>query len=446
MDNLKKLKLSQIYATSSIETGSELYYVIELGKYLNKAGYALSLSGIQLSPTLMKCRFWEYLKLAIQNSWIVDISSETSSVGFMQGSDINLWSSAHVRNVMVYECEDVSKPVIPSDSASRNSNKYYAAVTPYPVPCKFVESHGNWVWNYEEQGMLKSNLYDPMSQNLVSIIAYCAVRKALTEVPKKLTLVLNNSKFTTQLSTVDIDILSGMTNALNGWVDIDMGEDDVRRRAERGYEAWYYIGVEKGMLDAHQDGYTIEEKMNRFDTLGFKSGDVVGLYYRVEKDGVSNKMKPITEFHYAIVRAKMANGLLIEQINEITTPFMRREKYKNLSMQLKSLYIGEPKYDEFNSNTEVISWYNLGVEYCMCNESKFIAPLYHVDGDDNCILIAMSKDEEWLLPQEEAIYWLLKLYNVDFNEAHYKAVHFGSETPLYDKYIQSKNAECANKE
>lgn len=429
---MSEVKLSQFYNTTAIDTASELFYVIELGKYLSKTGDILSLEGVQLSSHLEKSRFWNYLKVACHNKWLTGLNVSAMWLNLDSVLTTMQRNSSKLRNVLVSETDDTNI-VVPSDFEKR-SNLLYAITTPVALPVKFnTVSNDRWEWSLPSQDSLCNYYFDPVSQNIVSIVAYIAVRKFKTGVPRTLHLDLSDIKFQQSLGTVDLDVLDDMTDAFTGWLTYDLG-DDISHKANRGFESWYYIGAEKGMLVSHGEAYDSDEKHNRFISLGFKVGDVIGLYKR-NVNQQSNAMKSIAEFHYAIVRRISKASVQLEILFTLETPYQRRAKYDKLNMQLKNLYVSTPDFTKFNSRLETYYWVDLGVEYFMLYELNFVAPIYHVDGDYNCIPIAMSETDSWLLPQEQAVYWLLKVYGIDFNEEHYRAEHFGSNVPFYDSYI-----------
>ena len=68
-----KFSVSQIYPCSKVELGSELFYLCELGKYLQCKGHVLSLDGLVFNPVLTKSKYWNYLQVAYTNGWVVDM-------------------------------------------------------------------------------------------------------------------------------------------------------------------------------------------------------------------------------------------------------------------------------------------------------------------------------------------------------------------------------------
>lgn len=424
-----EIKLSQFYNVDIVETASELFYIIELGKYLSKTGDVLSLEGVKLVSHLEKSRFWDYLKVAVYNKWLTGLGVSPMWLN-LEGSLNSLRQASRLRNIGVFET-DSENTVVPSDS--KRSDLVYDVVTPVPLPVIFnkLSDNAHWVWSMKDQGSLCANYFDPVSQNIVSIIAYVAVRKFKTGLPRTLHLDLSDLRFQQTFGAVDIDVLDDMTNTFTGWLTYELS-DDISHKANRGYESWYYMGIERGLLAAH-GMYDAEEKRNHFLSLGFKVGDVIGYYTRNARQ--TNIMKSVSEFHYAIVRRISNMSLQLELIFTRETPYMHKKKYDNLSMSLKNLNPTPPAFDKFNSRLLTVSWYDIGVEYFMYDELTFVAPIYHVDGDYNCIPIAMSETDSWLLPQEQAVYWLLKVYGVDFNEEHYRQEHFGDNIPFYDSYI-----------
>ena len=67
------IHVSQFYPCSRIDSAIELYYIIELGKYLKyKHNEVLSLEGVFISGEVNKSKFFDYFRLACDEGWVID--------------------------------------------------------------------------------------------------------------------------------------------------------------------------------------------------------------------------------------------------------------------------------------------------------------------------------------------------------------------------------------
>ena len=79
-----------LYPSSTINYGSELLYICELGKYLSAYDKYVSLKGIPLSEVLEKSEYWDYFRVAVRSGWVRDVNYSQSSIQITPINPINL--------------------------------------------------------------------------------------------------------------------------------------------------------------------------------------------------------------------------------------------------------------------------------------------------------------------------------------------------------------------
>lgn len=431
---MQKIHISELYSTSNVTLGSELYYICELGKYFKQCGYQLSINGIVLDPVLKKSRFWNYLKIASYNEWVVDIDCLASEM------DISGLKAFQLKTVVnrIYTETPVTRTE--EEIAKRRDDEFYDMITPTAYQVVFEPiSDDTLTWTMgakQHDTLLHSQAFSGNygSQCFVSLAAYAAVRRFMTHEFNKFKLIFNEIYLSLQHSVSDIILLEERTNAFD-WLET-VYDTNSERLINLGYEAWLYRGRELGF--DYRD-YSPKEKLSNVKRLGFAEGDVIGLYAR-KTSQKGNLVKSLTDFHFAIVRKISSASIKLEVVLSRKTKYGYYRDFEELSQEVKSMYLGRNATDkDFRSKIVEIAWNDLGVEYMMSDEGEFITQL---QGDDFSDLLVSVGDEERLLSlcEFDYIYWILKDYDVDFAEEKFLRKYFPNSEPAYFKVMGgSKN-------
>lgn len=415
-----KFSVSQIYPCSKVELGSELFYLCELGKYLQTNGHVLSLEGIVLSPVLESSRYWNYLQVAYSNGWVVDMPrsfKESPTPVTLSG----------VKNILIVE-ETVSWDE--EDFKKRKDDIEYDTYTPKRKQVVFKEKN-NMVWEFSqsESGKINSLNFqslkdDFVSQSFVSLTAYVAINRLLTGSPKAFSLVPQKDYVMTSLSFVDMTLLFEETDALNGWCFADIGEDN-----RFSYEAWWFKQNDRGYIVRY---YTPREKQAEFKKLGFYEGDVVFLYTR-DKCQILNRVKSVTSCNYAIIKEVNRMGIVFEVFYSRNTRFGESLKFQSFPSDLKRLYFSD-SYMNCRHSTKAIPWESLGIEYLLFDEEFFISSIEKNDTLTIQDVTENLEEKTFTLDCVNAIYWLFKDYGVEFNEEAYRKKYFKRSEPMWDAF------------
>lgn len=426
-----KIHLSSIYPCSRVSLSSELYYICELGKYLKVCGYTLSVDGIIFDSVLSKSKFWKYLKIAYTNGWVSDLGAIESELSSPWGTDFNV---SNLVNILITE-EEVEFDS--EDFEKRNSDSMYDILTPKKVRTFFQNKNtSEWSWCIEGGNPMECTINSRgikrthMSQSFVSLVAYVAIHRLLTKTPERFRLQLSAEAVDSKFAVADVMLLSEESDALNSWFSYDFDcTIDLKKENKLGYLSWWYKGHEQGMLDRP---YTAKEKCQYMIKLGLRPGSVIALYQRDPCQN-DNMMKDISGFHYAIVRSVGKTGVVFEVVNTRFPFYTGYRWYKGLSMAVKQMYCGTLPYKTFNSSIKRFDWTDLGVEYMLYDELTFVTPIYQ--GDSKCIDIlddgASVKRE---VSAEDLIYWILKDYQVEFDEEYFLQMYFKDKEPVYNLY------------
>lgn len=415
-----KFSVSQIYPCSKVELGSELFYLCELGKYLQCNGHVLSLDGLVFNPVLTKSKYWNYLQVAYTNGWVVDMPKI-----FKESTTPVILSE--VKNILLVE-EPV--PWDEVDFKRRRDDLEYNTYTPIKKQVVFtLKDKQIWEFSKSSDGSdntinLQSLKDDLVSQSWVSLVAYVAINRLLTGTPKALSLVIPADYTMCSLSFADMTLLLEETDALNGWCFADVGSD-----IRFSYEGWWFKQYDRGYLSRY---YTPKEKQSEFKKLGFYEGDVVFLYTR-DKCQVLNRVKLVTSCNYAIIKEVNSMGIVFDVYFTRNTKFGESLKFESFPDELKKLYF-TTSYMDVRHSIKAIPWESIGVEYMLFDEEYFISSI-----DKNDVLeiqdVSSSLEEcTFTLDCVNAIYWLFKDHEVDFDEDSYRKKYFKGVKPMWDMF------------
>lgn len=434
------IHISQFYSCSEIGSSSELCYVCELGKYLYyNFGRVLSLDGVLLDVKLKKSHYWQFFRLAVDLGWVIDTGLPAYEIEVTPQSPMN-YTTDKLRN-FYFTTEPCYYDAV--DCTKRIENARYNFETPKPVQVCFTERSENWYWTIKGTGNNDEIINTASlntacaSQAWLSMIAMVAVERLMTGFPKKLGIEFPYISARNQLALSDFLILMDNSSALLGWVifSFEYTVSDAMKR-QVGYETWWYQGEQQGYVDRW---YSPKEKyLHMKNDLGMDVGDVVILYER-DYCTASNYIKSIASCHFAIIREISKRSVTFEEINTVRTRWGSELAFRNKTMAVKEMYKGSKSYKEWNSSRKTYDFNDLGIEYYMQSELYFIVPL--TSADDIVELDVQDNNGRtgcYALSQNDVIYWLLKDYNIEFNEDKFLETYFGGRDTAYNVFMSGR--------
>lgn len=423
---MKTIHISQFYACSEVSLAVELQYLVELGKYLWSNNCCLSVDGVDFDKILRKSKYWDYFRVAIDLGWIVDCSESDYEITTADPVDYTV----SFKNTLLVE-EEV--PYDAKDSKKRNEDLEYAYRTPIKKQIVFTDKNQQfWSWKLGTSYIINNITMNSSGSETtwVSMIAYVAVQRLLFGYPQNLLIELSFPVTKTPLLLSNYLLLLEESNACKSWCFHTFSENVSEETINYlGYIAWYVKGVEQGEL---RHWYSPEMKQQHFKDLDLMVGDVVFLYER-RKGQKLDFVKEIAGFHVAIIEEVDNKGIRFTIVNNKKTKEQGKVDYSDFSMATKQMYDFRNPFEKANTTTKFLDWRDIGIEYYMHDEYFFITKCNDDDWRDNYV-----GSENWSrlllrLPAVELTYWILKDYNIPFNEERYVDMYMRAE-PLYDMY------------
>ena len=438
---MSSVHISQFYSCSKIEQASELYYACELGKYLfYNYEQSLSLDGVLISDNLRKSPIWEYFRLVATKNWVVDfgVSDSDFLVSIIHPTMLNM--------------DVVTNVLLTTDSVKFNATDYtkrlndldYACSEPELLQVSFsMQNDDAWLWELKGANGKFYNInnqtfgHNLAYQRFVSLVAMVAVQRLKTGHPTYLGVSFNQSLLLSNFTVSSyLTILSEDCNCLEGWCHILYSEDILSSSLlQVGYAAWYQKGKDIGMLDRW---YTNKEKIEYLKKLDIQKGDIV-MYYKRPRSSRLNSVKSIGTCHVARVEYITSTDIGLALFNTTKLYHQAKTDFDNQTIAVKKMYCGKLPYTEFNMTTVNEPLAELGVGYMMHNELAFIIPLDQCDDQVETLVWNGCLESKVILSQNDFIYWLLKDYNVEFNEARFVDKYFKDEVPFYKFFMGIKD-------
>lgn len=429
--------ISQFYPCTKVELAGELCYICELGKYLKEYyGDKLSLNGVQLSSVLRKSAYWDYLRIALMEGWVTDTGLTEDDYEDSPANKIE-WGTEELKNVL-YTTSSIR---FDRDEATKRSlDPEYNLRVPKRTQLVFTRMSMD-AYEFSICGKTRTDkdinnkaLNDVCAKQLwLSLIAFVAVNRLKTNIPSALMISFDSTVVSSTGSLSYVLSLDDETSALHGWCYYMF--DNTVRKADKlhlGYLAWYTKGEDMGYLRRY---YVPKEKIRHMKELGISVGDPV-LFYKRAKKQTKNRVKEIEGANVAIIRGMTPTTITVDLINTTKLKSQGKLDFDNNSTSIKSMYI-EPSYMKLNVTTRTFSWQDIGIEYMMYDELCFLLPLNEADDIktqfvDNGVETAILN-----LPQNDFIYWLLKDYDVEFNEDKFLSTYFDGFQTLYNQFMES---------
>lgn len=406
---MEKVHISQLYPCSKIKVGSELFYICELAKYLRKVDKQLDLDGVIISNGLSKSQFWNYFLDKSKSGYICNANIKHYP------AFIELPSDVQDIDLTEEDCEPIFKE----------------------------KTDDLWLWTLEgnssedeTKNVIRLN-GTLRSQSWVSLAAMVAVHRFMNNnKPKKLKLKFGTSVTYQNMAVSDILLIKEETEAFGDWLELEIDNE-----LQSYYEAWYKMGYDKGYF---RDFVYANEKYEFMKTHNYYVGCPVFLYQR-ENRRKEDPVKGIKNCNIAVIREMSKNKVVLDVYTTKETKYMSYMRYDSYSPDVKALYGNKNPFREVNVHKKTFNLLDLGVDMLMYKEEYFISD---VNKDDMVVLTdvknleEIEKNDGYMeedpvsieLSSQQAVYWVLKDWGVDFDDKNYVKNFLKEGVGMYDLF------------
>jgi len=442
---LNAVHVSQFYPCSHVKLAAELLYICELGKHsYYKYGKPVSIECVKLNEILQKSKVWDYFRISVKCGWVVDIGNLGSDFLDFTARRPRITTTEFGSFLFTIDPTDhidgIDTQRIHYDDVYALSNPQYRLVYFYDRN----DTSGVWCWDINMSSTHFTDNNSSLNNNnanvaWVSFVAMCAVYRLFNNNPRAVSInftsqVLSNNKMAISYFL----LLAEETPCFSSWTSYSFNDTSITSAKVRqyGYYAWYAKGKDLGYLCKD---YTLTDKVNRIIELDMRTGDFCFFYER-KRSQKRDLIKEIESCRLGRIKKITTRSISLEFITTLRTKAHGWKTFKQMTTSVQSLWSDSESYNTLHRSEQTFSLIDVGIEYCMSGEIRFITPL---DSTSDSVEMWVSDKDILRLSQNDLIYWVCKDYNYDFDEKRFKAKFFPKSEPLYDKYMRGDEIDEA---
>lgn len=384
-----------------IQTGSELLFAYELGKYAHlMLGMELQLNDVSISKELLR---GEHFSFVVSNGLDVGFQTERT------------------------ELADYSQSA-PFFFTKTVEGVAFSSVTPEKVTYSFNhDTVANFVLHQQDR-----------SAAYVSLVAYLIVKSIKEGVPTPKLLIDHEAYNQTELEYVDLFVLKSYGNCLlQDLVEIKYSNN---WGFQPDWEAFVIQHRQRGLMNGD---YTVSEK-HRFLKKNFQVGDVVLLYQRT-KGARGKTINQLKGCYPAVIQSFDEHNVRLSYYPIIATRMTRHMELEEVIRDFESedrdpIYTHDD-FEKFIEVTETCSLTEIGVGTCTYTETTFFIHPVDKDGTQQYLKTPEGRDLVFL-STPDTIYAVFEDRGVEYNKERFLQMHFHSKgkIPVYEEYMERLQA------
>lgn len=403
------MQCSKILSRTYFKSYSEFYLSLCIARELGRRGMVLDMSDMTIDPDMVTLQYKHYFRWLIQEGYVVLNTSkkvEPIEVPMVMTPTENF--------------EDLlEKGILFSTGRNWQGNnitsetKYWWS---YTVTCP--------VWGKEHPNLIKTL---QLNSTLMHLIAFWLVRWLLDGERERFSILIEQSIvgstfIYSSLYSLQLTLpIVGEICDLN--VDFSMYEVDIE----------YSIFCDNGMVMGRYKYWSVSEKKQWLEKFGMKPGAIVVLYKR---KGICTNNK-IGKIESAITARIDEIGKDFVAVTTLAVNKTREEmidEYYEIDEESRYLFVDLLTRRPYQ-HSEILNLYDIGVENYMYQENSFLAL---IDTSTNAVTnkkITIGGESEYVeMSEVDAIYWVLRQFDIDFDKDLYKKMYNHGEDLLWDDY------------
>lgn len=383
-----------IFKRNYFKSYSEFYLALSIGNVLHTKGHYLNMDGMQVdSDSLPNTMIAYYKKLLNSGALVLSMYQKSNTVIENAAVDVN-----------TYYFEKL--PLFYEEDGHRGWSVDYAISNYKGIPVNYLST-------------------DTMGNLVMHLVAYNIVDCLLNNYKKKLVIHFDSFKARTTFLYVNVYSCLSTIKWLKEYVELDV---DLT-----GYsvDLDYSIFCNNGYVAGHNKPHTVSEKLGFMKKFGMVEGSMLVLWHR-ERMNENNPFGKIVS----------ASVIRLDEIGDtylgVTKISLNRTKeeveadYYDIEESKRHLYVDLLDKKPYQEATE-LGIHSLGVDNYFYDEEDYITLL-----DDTAqVTKLVTIDGEKVhveMSNTDAIYWLLRQYDIEFDRELFKEMYFGDDIPLWDRY------------
>lgn len=383
-----------IFKRSYFKSYSEFYLALSIGNVLHTKGHYLNMDGMQVDSDSLPNTMIAYYKKLLNSGALV--------LSMYQKSDTVIENAAVDVNTYYFE----KLPLFYEEDGHRGWSVDYAISNYKGIPVNYLST-------------------DTMGNLVMHLVAYNIVDCLLNNYKKKLVIHFDSFKARTTFLYVNVYSCLSTIKWLKEYVELDV---DLT-----GYsvDLDYSIFCNNGYVAGHNKPHTVSEKLGFMKKFGMVEGSMLVLWHR-ERMNENNPFGKVVSA--SIIRLDEIGDtyLGVTKISLNRTKEEVEADYYDIEESKRHLYVDLLDKKPYQEATE-LGIHSLGVDNYFYDEEDYITllddtaqvtKLVTIDGEK--VHIEMSNTD--------AIYWLLRQYDIEFDRELFKEMYFGDDIPLWDRY------------
>ena len=383
-----------IFKRSYFKSYSEFYLALSIGNVLHTKGHYLNMDGMQVDSDSLPNTMIAYYKKLLNSGALV--------LSMYQKSDTVIENAAVDVNTYYFE----KLPLFYEEDGHRGWSVDYAISNYKGIPVNYLST-------------------DTMGNLVMHLVAYNIVDCLLNNYKKKLVIHFDSFKARTTFLYVNVYSCLSTIKWLKEYVELDV---DLT-----GYsvDLDYSIFCNNGYVAGHNKPHTVSEKLGFMKKFGMVEGSLLVLWHR-ERMNENNPFGKIVSA--SIIRLDEIGDtyLGVTKISLNRTKEEVEADYYDIEESKRHLYVDLLDKKPYQEATE-LGIHSLGVDNYFYDEEDYITLL-----DDTAqVTKLVTIDGEKVhveMSNTDAIYWLLRQYDIEFDRELFKEMYFGDDIPLWDKY------------
>lgn len=396
--NENELFVKDIFKRSYFRSYSEFYLALCMGAVLGGRGYSLNMDGMTVEADTVPKNMISYYKYLLEKGSITLSLYEKGS----NSMGVSLENIKCALDVSVFGKVPVVKGV---------GDGFYWSI-------RYArESYGDYSRDFLNGSVL--------GNNLVHIVAYHLVDCILGGRRKVLTIEFDS--FETKTPSYYINVYSCLMTLpfLKNYVDLHVDFSDTNVDIE------YSIFCSNSTVASRYKPHTVGEKLDVMKKFGMVEGSILVLWSR-KGMCANNPYGKISDAKIIRLDEIGDNFLGVTQIALNKTKEELLADFYDIDEDKRSIFIDMPSKTPDKRSFE-IELYNLGIDTYLYDEDRFITLLDEYGTVDKLVTIDGTVSNV-RMNNVNAIYWLLRQYEIDFNVDLFREMYGGSEGLLWDIY------------
>ena len=383
-----------IFKRSYFKSYSEFYLALSIGNVLHTKGHYLNMDGMQVDSDSLPNTMIAYYKKLLNSGALV--------LSMYQKSDTVIENAAVDVNTYYFE----KLPLFYEEDGHRGWSVDYAISNYKGIPVNYLST-------------------DTMGNLVMHLVAYNIVDCLLNNYKKKLVIHFDSFKARTTFLYVNVYSCLSTIKWLKEYVELDV---DLT-----GYsvDLDYSIFCNNGYVAGHNKPHTVSEKLGFMKKFGMVEGSMLVLWHR-ERMNENNPFGKVVSA--SIIRLDEIGDtyLGVTKISLNRTKEEVEADYYDIEESKRHLYVDLLDKKPYQEATE-LGIHSLGVDNYFYDEEDYITLL-----DDTAqVTKLVTIDGEKVhveMSNTDAIYWLLRQYDIEFDRELFKEMYFGDDIPLWDRY------------